>query len=275
MRFALSNQFFKDGSAFESESYNSIHVRDLDRIFGLMERARALYPDAWRKRGFGSLYDDPKFRRLYDFPIENSLIGRTTTWTGDTGCAITTAPRRLGQGYPLDPESFAGVYQRTRDPRFAQTMFGPDSRPPSTLTDPELREEVERTGKSRGWQVELASNLLDGYGHAILRSGAGDDQRAFWLRDGRIRQHAHEDLLSMGLAALQRDMLPELGYPQGWTYASDWEANWGVHDARSHHWRQLEGLRSRPSHVVRRCFASSRGERHEQLCRRRRGRHAV
>ena len=44
MRYALSNGFFKDGSAFESESYNSIHIRDMDRIFGLLERVRRLGP---------------------------------------------------------------------------------------------------------------------------------------------------------------------------------------------------------------------------------------
>lgn len=33
----------------------------------------------------------------------------------------------------------------------------------------------------------------------------------------------------MGLEALRRKMLPELGYPVGWTYAGVWEKNWGTH----------------------------------------------
>ncbi len=36
-------------------------------------------------------------------------------------------------------------------------------------------------------------------------------------------------MLTFGLEALQRKMLPELGYPQGWIYASSWETNWAAH----------------------------------------------
>ncbi|MHC4406954.1 MAG: hypothetical protein ACYTG0_45640, partial [Planctomycetota bacterium] len=229
LRFTLANDFFKDGSACESESYNHIHVRDVDRIANLLERVRRLYPDQWNRRGFVSLYDDPKFRRLYDFPIDNSLIGSTTTWTGDTGHAITTDRRAPRQAFPLAGREFVDVYQRTRDPRFAQAMAGPAGVVPSELADPKLRAEVEKIVRRDGWQVKLQSDFLDGYGHAILRSGVGDHRRAFWLRYGRIVQHAHQDLLTMGLAALGRDMLPELGYPQGWTHAGRWAANWGTH----------------------------------------------
>ena len=100
---------------------------------------------------------------------------------------------------------------------------------PSALPEPELRAEVERIGKERGWQVQTKSNFLDGYGHAILRSGTGDRQRALWLRYGRALKHLHYDMLTFGLSALQRNLLPELGYPQGWTYASVWEFSWGTH----------------------------------------------
>ena len=229
IRFTLSNDFFKDGSACESESYNSIHVRDMDRVFDLLERIRRLDPGAWERRGLPSPYDDPKYRLLYDFPIENSLIGRTTTWTGDTGHAITTERKGPMQAFPLKGGDFVNVYRRTGDPRFAQAMAGPGKKIPDQLDDPELRAKAEKVVDDRGWQVPLESNVLDGYGHAILRSGEGEHQRAFWLRYGRIIQHAHQDLLTMGLAALGRDMLPELGYPEGWTYASQWAANWGTH----------------------------------------------
>ena len=229
MRFALTNEFFKDGSAHESEGYNAIQIRDLERILDLLERIRRLYPDEWRKRGFVSPYDDPKYRLMYDFPIDNSLIGCTTTWTGDTGHAVSTAPQKPRQAFPLTPSHFVNVYRKTRDPRFAQAMVGPGGNVPSELRDPELRAEVEKIAKARGWQVELRSHVLDGYGHAILRSGAGGRQRALWLRYSRCVQHIHNDILTMGLAALRRDMLPDLGYPQGWTYAGHWAANWGTH----------------------------------------------
>ena len=229
IRFALANQFFKDGSAYESESYNAIHIRDMERIFDLLERIRRLHPDPWKKRRFVAPYADPKYRRLYDFPIENSLIGCATTWTGDTGKSVSAAARPPMQAFPLQPRDFVNVYRQTRDPRFAQVLYGPDGRIPSELREPDLRAEVAKVGKQRGRQVRLKSNVLDGYGHAILRSGQGDRRRALWLRYGRCVQHVHNDLLTMGLAALRREMLPELGYPQGWTYAGRWAANWGTH----------------------------------------------
>jgi hypothetical protein len=229
MRMALANEFFKDGSAPESESYNSIHIRDLERIFDLLERIRQLDPEAWAGRGLVSPFHDPKYRLIYDFPLRNAMIGRTTTWTGDTSHAITADPRPQGQTFPLAADDYVGVYRRTRDPRFAQVLFGPEGKIPAALEEPQLRAEVERIGQDRGWLVSDKSDLLDGYGHAILRSGSGDHARAFWLRYGRVVQHAHQDLLTMGLAALRRDMLPELGYPQGWTHAEHWAANWGTH----------------------------------------------
>jgi len=231
MRFALANQFFKDGSAHESEGYNGIQIRDIERMADLFERIRQLYPGEWEKRGLISLYDDPKYRLMYDFVLDNSLIGRTIPRTGDTGrsARAPTDPQRPMQGYPCRPENFIPVFKRTRDPRFAQAIYGPVGKVPSVLTDPELRTEVEKVGKERGWEVKLKSTILDGYGHAILRSGSGDRQRALWLRYGRVIQHAHPDMLTMGLAALKRDLLPEMGYPQGWTYARHWATNWGTH----------------------------------------------
>jgi hypothetical protein len=117
----------------------------------------------------------------------------------------------------------------TQDARFAQVLYGPNGEIPANLEEPERRAEVERIGRERGWQVALKSNILDGFGHAILRSGKGERQRALWVRYGRVIQHAHSDMLTFGFEALQRRMLPELGYPQGWTYASAWEFNWGTH----------------------------------------------
>ena len=229
LRFSLTNEYFKDGSGHESESYNGIQIRDMNRIIQTLERFREVHPDRYKPPRFISLLHDPKYRQLYDFPLENSLIGRTFPGTGDCGQSVAPDPWPPRQGFPLREGDLADVYRVTRDPRFAQAMYGPDGDVPSALHEPELRAEVERIGRERGWQVPLRSRILDGYGHAILCSGEGDYQRALWVRYGRVVQHIHWDMLTMGLEALQRRMLPELGYPQGWTFASVWETNWGTH----------------------------------------------
>jgi hypothetical protein len=171
---------------------------------------------------------------MYEFPINDSLIGRIYPGEGDTGQRLTADSWSPYQTFPLSPSDYVNVYRMTRDSRFAQVLYGPNGEIPANLEEPELRAEVEKIGKEFGWQVALKSNILDGFGHAILRSGRGDpsqaqDQRALWVRYGRVIQHAHSDMLTFGFEALQRRMLPELGYPQGWTYASSWEFNWGTH----------------------------------------------
>ncbi len=229
MRFGLTNEYFKDGAGHESEGYNGIQIKDMERLLLMLERIKALNPDRYKPPRFISLLNDPKYRQMYEFPINDSLIGRIYPGAGDTGQPLTADPWSLKQTFPLNPSDYVNVYRMTRNARFAQALYGPNSEIPASLEEPELRAEVERIGREQGWQVALKSNILDGFGHAILRSGKGERQRALWVRYGRVIQHAHSDMLTFGFEALQRRMLPELGYPQGWTYASSWEFNWGTH----------------------------------------------
>lgn len=230
LRYSLANQYLKDGAGHESEGYNAIQIRDMQGMADVLARIEAQHPDLYQPPQFISLAGDPKFRQMYDFCIDNSLIGRTITMTGDTGGTITTDPWPPRQGHPLSRAQFVSIYERTRDPRFAQVIYGPDGALPAGLSE-ELAAEIRRIGEERGGEVPVPSNVLDGFGHAILRSGEGDRQRALWVRYGTAIQHRHPDMLSIGLEALTRKFLPELGYPEGWTYAGAWESNWGTHYA--------------------------------------------
>ncbi|MBC8229549.1 hypothetical protein H8E77_08395 [bacterium] len=229
MRFGLTNEYFKDGAGHESEGYNGIQIKDMERLLLTLERIKTLNPDRYKPPRFVSLLNDPKYKQMYEVPINDSLIGRIYPGEGDTGQRLTADPWPSNQTFPLSPSDYVNVYRMTQDSRFAQVLYGPSGEIPANLEEPELRAEVEKIGKELGWQVALRSNILDGFGHAILRSGTGERQRALWLRYGRVIQHAHSDMLTIGFEALQRRMLPELGYPQGWTYASSWEFNWGTH----------------------------------------------
>jgi len=229
LRFGLANEYFKDGAGHESEGYNGIQIRDMNRLLQVLERIRSLNSDRYVPPRFVSLLDDPKYRQMYDFPINDSLIGRIYPGAGDTSQPLTTEPWHPNQLYPMQQGDYVDVYRATRDQRFAQALFGPHGTVPPQLKEPELRGMVERVGREHGWRIQLESNILDGFGHAILRSGTGEHERAIWVRYGRSIQHAHPDMLTMGFEALKRRMLPELGYPQGWTHASSWETNWGTH----------------------------------------------
>lgn len=229
LRFALTNTFYQDGSAYESEGYNHIAIRDMSRLFASLERLRELHPELYRAPRFVSLLQDPRYRRIYDFPLESSLIGRSSPGCGDTGACAPTTPLPWLQGIPCDSADWEEAYRATQDPRFLQALSGPQGSLLGKVRDPEVRAAAERAGRERGWQVQRQSNFLDGYGFAILRSGTGENQRALWLLYQQYIQHRHPDMLTYGLEAKQRKLLPELGYPVGWNYAGHWEANWGTH----------------------------------------------
>lgn len=228
LRYALTNHYLKDGGGHETGGYNRIQVRFMAGLADIFGRIEEQMPGLYQPPQFISLTGDPQFAQIFDFHLNTSLIGRLTDETGDAGHPSTDpAPPR--QGKPLTEEDFAQAFAWTGIERFAQAAWGPDGGVPSVISDLEVAAEIERIGRERGWEVDLPSDVLDGYGHAILRSGEGERQRALWVRYGLAVQHRHDDMLTMGLAALRRNLLPELGYPVGWTYAGAWEKNWGTH----------------------------------------------
>ncbi|MFP3903331.1 MAG: hypothetical protein ACLFWB_03705 [Armatimonadota bacterium] len=239
IRFALSNQYFKDGAGHESPSYNHIQIREIADLFMTLDGMRELHPGEYQPPRFVAPIKDPKFRRQYDFPLEFSLIGRTFPVVGDCGKAGRPDPIPERQGYPCGVNDWKIAYRQAADERFAQCLYGPDGQNLPKIDDAEIKQAAVEAGERLGWQVHVPSNILDGYGHAFLRSGTGPDQRAVWLRYRQMPQHAHSDMLTWGLTGMKRSFLPELGYPEGWTYASHWEKNWGTH-----YGTKITGLRS-------------------------------
>lgn len=226
-RFGLTNMFYKDGGGEESPSYNRGHVIGFSNICEILDDLMALHPEICVPPRFVSPARDPKFRNMFDFALDTSLIGRVAINVGDSGRAGRANPEEPRQGSPLGLENWITAYRATGDPRFAQAMYGPDGSLAEEIEDPELRRAAEQAGEELGWQVEIPSNVLDGYGFAILRSGEDDDQRAMWMHYTRITKHNHPDMLTYGLAGLRRELLPELGYPRGW--GDGLTSSWGSH----------------------------------------------
>jgi hypothetical protein len=230
MRYFLTNDYFIDGSGFESQGYNAGHVYNLEEFARVMERIRELDPDRYNGDRFPTLTDDPKYKNLFDFCINFNLIGRTNAQTGDAGDVAGTGPSSPFQTTDVAATWFAGPFALTRDPRFAMVLWDTQAKAPiADVKDPELRREIEQIVAERGWDIHMPSNVCDGYGHAILRTGEGDDRRALWVRYGRHRGHAHDDMLTIGWEGKMRKLLPELGYPHSWTFRGPWEGNWATH----------------------------------------------
>lgn len=227
VRFSVTNLFYKDGAAHESGNYNRGHVQGVTEACRALDELMRLHPNLCRPPRFVSPARDPKFRRIFDFPLETSLIGRVAPYVGDGGGAGPAHPAPQGQGWPLALESWIAAYELTKDSRFAQAMYGPDGSLLPHIPAPELRDVARQAGTELGWQVGLPSGLLDGYGFAILRSGEHDDQRALWMHFTRVTKHDHPDMLTYGLAGLKRELLPEMGYPKGWGVG--WAGSWATH----------------------------------------------
>ncbi len=227
MRHFLTNEFFIDGSAFESPGYNRGHYVRTQEVADVLNRIVELNSDTYRDAPFPLLTEDPKYKQMYDFNIQYSLIGRTCAMVGDAGDVASTEPLPLRPGSSLGQADFIPVFAKfPEDINFARALWDREVNAPiAQLQDEDLRAKVTEIVEREGADLGLKSNFLDGYGHAILRSGEGLDQRTFWVRWGECYGHRHDDLLTIGLEAKQRVLLPELGYPHSWTFRGVWEGN--------------------------------------------------
>lgn len=231
MRFWADNHLALDGSPFSSPSYGVSRAAMMDAAL-LMEYLRRLVPNTWPTDRYPSLLEHPKFRAYFRFyagivSLDRyfPVIGDSRTGSGGPSSYNNLIPRptpRLvapsalgGSALFLLPsvlwgdERLAGILANAPEP--PRGLFSPA--PPSA-------------GEGLGWRDATA--LFDGYGIAVLRSGAGDQRRAATLYYGQFREHGHQDPLALGLNAYGLDLLPELGYPRTWNQRG-WESHVGAH----------------------------------------------
>ncbi len=169
----LGNQFYKDGSSYESTGYNDARAAFLD-VGPTVARIKQAAPRPYDEARYPDIMANEKLRRFRDYQAAITAVGRRRFDVGDAG----------------------SVYAM------------PEHKPP------------------RGQPVR-ATETLDGYGLAIVRDRP--DEFNVSLFYGGLRGHAHYDPLMIGLQALGRDLLPNIGYPQSWSFASSWEWSPGTH----------------------------------------------
>ena len=197
--------------------YKTAGMNDLDHAL----RARPSYTHH-SVRAFS------RYREMFLGHVRMLVLGRYVPSIGDTGktgepslCGLTVA------------QCLEGL-QVFRDPIFAQAAHaladGDLARIHGSVYDhdPEsVREEVSRIVAKHG-PLAPGSDLMTGYGLALLRDGKGMDERTLWLYYGRNTGHGHADRLNLGLHAFGMDLLPDLGYPE---HARIWpkRAGWTNH----------------------------------------------
>jgi len=231
MRYYLSNNFFKDGSGYESPGYNNAHYGSTAAIADRLTHLAALRPEQYAKASLPSLADDPRFKSMYDHNINLSLISRTYANVGDDGDLAGTDPLPLRVGASLARHLWIPAFQQwPQNANYARAVWDAGAKAPiKELSDRALRDQATRIIQREGPYLELPSQVLDGCGHVILRSGKGDHQRALWMRYGRMYGHMHHDGLTIGYEALKRTLLPEQGYHRGELHRTEWDMNWAIH----------------------------------------------
>lgn len=164
-----------------------------------------------------SLYRDyPKLHQYYRVALRWACLDAATPPIGDSG--------GVGAWGVVSPPASAVLraFQIYREPDLARLAWRLVGEKPEAIhgsiyeEDPDaLRKEV--LAAVQGPPPPLESQLLDGFGLAILQTPYREHGRAVWLYFGRNTGHGHHDRLNLGLYAENVDMLPDLGYPE---YAS-------------------------------------------------------
>ncbi len=160
IRFALTNLFYRDGAAYESPSYNHGHISRMAGIGVILDELQALHPDICKPPKFVSATKDPKFRQIYDFPLNSGLIGRTYPAVGDAGKGGPPGVLSPAQGLPCNVDDWMIAYRVTKDPRFAQAMYGPGGSLAGSITDPELRVRAGDSAVGQGYRPARAVDAV-------------------------------------------------------------------------------------------------------------------
>ena len=192
------------------------------------------------QRGF------PKFREMFRAPARLICLGRYTPDIGDSGSP--GSPNRNVASVEL----YLKAFERFGDPEFAQTAYWLGGNTTAGMHRSLFHPEPEQVGEqvkqviARHGARQERSDVLGGYGLAILRSGKGAHQRAAWIYYGRTMGHGHLDTGNLGLYAHGLDLMPDLGYPE---YASAWPKRFGwTHHTVSHNTVMVDRTPQHPNY---------------------------
>ncbi len=230
--YIMPNFLRTDGGGHESPNYSRIKT-DFIRVARLMELVRERHPEQFDLQRYPDIFGEDKARAMFDWFIDCKMLGYYTPGVGDNGGI--RPPRRVEpQNYSFIGESTAYAFAKWGDPRYARASTRADgSFFPGELFWEYPQEELEASLELPESQIVARSRLLDGYGVAILESGAGDDQRAVCLNYAATVGHRQQDTLNLEVFARGVDILPDLGYPFTWDYRWEWDANTMAHNTVS------------------------------------------
>jgi hypothetical protein len=205
VRDALYNLVFRDGVPQESPSYNLGWTSNLTSVAMLLKRAGV------------DLFREPKFRRLYDWPIDIAVLGRLTPPLGDTSNMFAGL---VG----WSPDLYLTAFREYRDPRYARILVAPDGERAEGLQvvgrdlyERPLEDAIRQAAAQLAEPLGTRSKLFPGYGFATLQVTGGNEPGrgvAATLSFPQYHGHRHHDFLDLGLYAMGESLIPDFGYPE-------------------------------------------------------------
>ncbi|MBD2861440.1 heparinase II/III domain-containing protein [Paenibacillus oceani] len=208
--FSMVNDVDRDGHGNEAgPGYNKLWLNTYLTV------ADAL--DGYDKYPAADLYENVKFRKMFQAMYPLTMLGRYTPSIGDSG--TTGQP-----GIQVDKAQSIKAFERFGDPVYAQLAYMLNGNKTEgihsdvyTANPNQVAADIEAVIAQHG-PLDLDSTNLTGYGLAALRDGAAgtgaDTRRAMWTYYGRTSGHGHRDMLNLGLYGFGIDLLPDLGYPE-------------------------------------------------------------
>lgn len=184
-----------------------------------------------------SVYDrHPALKAMYRFHIDTwCLQQHYYPFVGDCGTFARQCPSYAAVSWSQNPGTepsmyrfFYDLYETINDPAFVQVLYKENGGKVDGLPhdlfgeDPAaFQANVQKAIDAAGPAITVGNVNKQQWRLAILRAGAGDDERALWIDYDAGERHSHADGMNIGLFAKGLDLMPELGYPPvgygGWS----------------------------------------------------------
>ena len=192
---ALYNLIYRDGVPFESPGYSLHWVEDLSVIADLL------------KLNGVDVYQEPRFRKLYDWTIQMITAGNFTPALGDSG-------NMSNRGTILRESVFLAGFRAYGDPIYAKALMRVNANAGNDLFEEPIGDALKAAAAEYEGELGYDDQHLAGYGLATLQSGGQDDPFAVGLFYGRFVGHSKRDKMHLDIFAENCSMIPNFGYPE-------------------------------------------------------------
>jgi len=108
---------------------------------------------------------------------------------------------------------YENAFRRYGDPNYAKVLNHIGAYEKDLFT-PSIKDEVDRAIKLHGRDVEYTSQVLSGYGLAMLRGGPKEDPLSVSFYYGKGGGHDHFARLNIEVFGKGARLVPDLGYPE-------------------------------------------------------------